>query len=382
MANQDGQQNHLLGTFADTSPMEGSVSANSLEAFIREHFYEVLPLSDTTDTIHQDEQFIRHYHLFAALRLFEAQTQKRLGNSKIPNEDPILLGQTPHTNFAPTSIAQLRQENDGNHWLDIYSFGLWGPNGALPTHLAEQIQYKLPRKQRAPTIDFFNLFQHRLISLFYRAWANKEPTAQYDLPSDDRYRLYLGALAGYGIDALWNRDALPDQAKFRFAAWFGGKARHKEGLQKVILQLFNLPSAIEEFCGEWLTIPPSSRTQLRERHDAKQLGVNTILGRYSWQSQYKFNVLLGPMTLTTYQDYLPGKPQLTQVNDTIKNYVGTEMQWNIVLLLKKSEMPSTKIGQYGQLGWTTWLTPSSPLNDKPVAGHIGNVSLHCEQIPR
>lgn len=384
MAGQDGQQDHIVSVLPHDAPLMEALasSSSSLVTFIQQHFYKALPSGATADTSRQDEQFIRHYHLFAALRLFEAETQQRLGNSKIPAEDPILLGQTPHTNFAPTSIAQLRESANGITWMDIHSFGLWGPNGALPHHLAEQILYRLPRKQRAPIADFFNLFQHRLISLFYRAWANKEPTVQYDLPGADSYRRYVGALAGYGTAPLWGRDTLPDQVKLRFAAWFGGKTRHKEGLQKIILQVFGIPSKVEEFCGEWLPIPKTTRTHLRERHYAKQLGKNTTLGSYSWQSQYKFRVLLGPMELEEYQQCLPGKQQLKQINDTIKNYAGLEMQWEIVLLLKKTEMPSTRIGQYGQLGWTSWLASSARQSNQPISGFVGDVHLHCEQVPR
>jgi predicted component of type VI protein secretion system len=68
-----------------------------------------------------------------------------------------------------------------------------------------------------------------------------------------------------------------------------------------------------------------------------------------------------------------------------------EIQWEIILLLKKPEIPITKIGKYGRLGWTSWLTEKSISNEDnvprspqtihpPNDDFVGNIRLHCEQI--
>ena len=327
-----------------------------------------------------------YYNFFSALRLLESKGDSRFGESKTPKEDPLLLGQSAHIDFAPTALAELRDsENTPHKWLDIYFFGLFGPNGALPFHLSEQVYTKLPKEERKHTRDFFNMFHHGLISLFYRAWANKEPTAQLDGGKSDKFQLYVGALAGYGLPSLKNRDTLSDYSKAHFAAYFGGKTRHREGLQNIIHQLYDMKSNIIEFIGEWLSIPIEHQCKLKEKHYAKQLGKNTTLGKHSWQAQYKFQIQLGPLSLNEYESCLPGSKKLKQINETIKNYMRDEIQWEIILLLKKTEIPSTRIGQYGQLGWTSWLTLNKSSRNAQECEqfkneYIDDIRLHCEQI--
>lgn len=331
------------------------------------------------DTFSDD---VIYYNFFSALRLLEAKGDSRFGESKTPKEDPLLLGQSTHIGFAPTALAELRSSDATSHqWLDVFFFGLFGPNGALPSHLNEQIHTKLPKDKQKQTRDFFNMFHHRLISLFYRAWANKEPTAQLDGGKFDKFQLYIGSLAGYGLPTLKNRDSFEDYSKAHFAAYLGGKTCHREGLQNIILQLYNMHSNIIEFVGEWLPIPKEHQCELKENHYAKQLGQNTTLGKHSWQSQYKFQVQLGPLDLDKYKACLPRSKKLKQINETIKNYMRDEIQWEIILLLKKSAIPKTIIGQHGQLGWTSWLAQNKAVkNTSTQEAFVANICLHCEQI--
>jgi type VI secretion system protein ImpH len=37
------------------------------------------------------------------------------------------------------------------------------------------------------------------------------------------------------------------------------------------------------------------------------------------------------------------------------NYCGTELLWDVQLVLSGSEVPEMRLGQSGRLGWTIWL---------------------------
>ncbi len=108
--------------------------------------------------------------------------------------------------------------------------GLFGPNAPLPLHLTE---YAIDRRRNAKdgTLGAFaDIFHHRMLSLFYRAWADSQPTVQFDRPDEDRFRLYIGALVGMATPHLDARDALPDQYKRFFAGRLVPQARNAEGL--------------------------------------------------------------------------------------------------------------------------------------------------------
>jgi len=316
------------------------------------------PLDTVLATLPKD---IKHYHFFAVMHLLESVSGARFGESKAASEDPLYLGQNPHITFAPSMLDGIRKSPQTSHqWLDVNFFGLLGPNGPMPLAMSEDIT-RLKSKKKQQISDFLNIFHHRLLSLLYRAWANKEPAIQRDTSTHRRtnnYERYIGSLAGYGLPALRKRDTMPDYGKFGHVAYLAGQSKHKQGLESMLYQLFNVPAKIEEFIGEWLSIGKEHQCQLRESHYAKQLGINATLGKNSWQCQYKFKVLLGPMHYDDYLHFLPNQPKIKTVNTVIKNYVGLEFDWEITLLLIKSSIPCTTLGQSGLLGWTAWSTSS------------------------
>ncbi len=63
------------------------------------------------------------------------------------------------------------------------------------------------------------------------------------------------------------------------------------------------------------------------------------------------------MGLDDYRRLLPGGVSLERLIAILRNYIGDELSWDVNLILKKEEVPRIKLGQFGQLGWTTWLTP-------------------------
>jgi type VI secretion system protein ImpH len=336
---------------------------------------------------------IKHYHFFAVMRLLESVSATRFGDSKSASEDPLYLGQNPHITFASSMLDSIRKSPQTSHqWLDVNFFGLLGPNGPMPLMMSEDIT-RLKRKKKQQISDFLNIFHHRLLSLLYRAWANKEPSIQRDTNVNhginhkiNNYERYIGSLAGYGLPALRKRDTMPDYGKFGHVAYLAGQSKHKQGLESMLYQLFNVPANIEEFIGEWLSIGKEHQCQLRESHYAKQLGVNATLGKNSWQCQYKFKVLLGPMHYDDYLLFLPDQPKIKTVNSVIKNYVGLEFDWEITLLLIKSSIPCTTLGQSGLLGWTAWSTssPQKSYNDENTDRQeaIAGLRLERQHIPQ
>ena len=41
----------------------------------------------------------------------------------------------------------------------------------------------------------------------------------------------------------------------------------------------------------------------------------------------------------------------------VRNYAGDTLAWDVCFVLNRAEVPDTRLGQYGRLGWTTWLKP-------------------------
>ncbi len=91
-----------------------------------------------------------------------------------------------------------RAQEDARHDVAIYSFGLFGPNGPLPTHLTEYVHERIVHHQDHSLAAFADIFHHRATLLFYRAWADAQPAVSLDRADNSRFVDYLACLAGIG----------------------------------------------------------------------------------------------------------------------------------------------------------------------------------------
>ncbi|MEZ5450609.1 MAG: type VI secretion system baseplate subunit TssG, partial [Thiolinea sp.] len=238
---------------------------------------------------------------------------------------------------------------------------MFGPNGPLPLHLTEYARNRVRDARDEGMVRFMDLFHHRLLSLFYRVWADKEPTVQYDRPETDRFQWYVGSLLGMGTPEHRQRDTVPDNSKLHFAAHLGSVPHHAEGLSALLRSFFKVPLKIQEFVGEWLAIPEENHCRLGGNSCA--LGQDTTIGARSWQRQYRFRLLVGPMNLDEYESLLPGGEKIALVADILRNYLGYELTCDTCLILKKDEVPATRLGQFGRLGWTSWVQNAARADD-------------------
>ncbi|MBV5311257.1 type VI secretion system baseplate subunit TssG [Chromatium okenii] len=306
------------------------------------------------------------FDFLQALRQLECayRERPRLGQTTRPAQEPLRLTQQPSLSFAPSTLASFQLENDTHPArMAVYFLGLFGPNGPLPLHLSEYARDRQRNSNDATFVHFADVFHHRILTLFYRAWANSRPTVSFDRPETDRFSSYLGALFGQGMPTYCERDALPDLAKRHYAGRFAAQTRHPEGLVAILTDFFQLPIHIEEFVGHWLPLPRESQWQLGISPDTGSLGCSTIVGSRIWDRQYKFRIHIGPVSLIDYQRLLPGGDSLPRVIAIVRNYLGDELDWDIQLILQREETPPLQLGIQGQLGWTTWLTSRTPAHD-------------------
>ncbi|MCB1986758.1 MAG: type VI secretion system baseplate subunit TssG [Burkholderiales bacterium] len=299
------------------------------------------------------------FDFYQAIRLFECvyRDKGRLGYSLTPGKDAIRLGQLPSLQFAPATIAACSANNaeNINAVLKVYFFGVFGPNGPLPLHLTEYARNRIHTAKDDTFAEFMDIFHHRLLSLFYRAWADKEPTVQFDRTENDRFRFFIGSFAGLAERSQQQRDEISDFTKLSFAAHLGSQTRHANGLITMLNAYFQIPIKIQEFIGEWLEIPLDSLCYLNSDKNTGQLGLTATIGTQSWQCMHKFRIVAGPLNLNQFESFLPDGKKITALCSLVKNYMGFEFAWDINLVLKKEAVPTIQLGKYGQLGWTSWL---------------------------
>ena len=330
-----------------------------------------------TDLAAQFERTPFAFDFFRAVRLLECAHPgaARIGTSYHPEEDPIRFGQNPSLAFAPSTIVAFVPGEEGAPGkMIVRFFGLFGPNGPLPIHLTEYAHdLKLQAKDEA-MIKFCDIFHHRLLSLFYRAWAVNQKAVDFDRAefaeaegtataerwTGPRFAMYIASFFGLGMEALRRRDEIPDWAKLYYSGRLACQTHNAEGLGAIVQEFFGTPAEVQTFSGHWLTLPPESVCELGDSPATGSLGETTIVGSRFWDCQLKFRLRLGAMSLAVFQRLLPIGKSFRQLNDWVRLYAGDEFFWDIQLVLQAAEVPKTTLGKAGMLGWTTWLRDDAP----------------------
>lgn len=308
------------------------------------------------------------YDFFALLRRVEglALRSPRLGTAKRPGAEALRLGQDPELDFAPAALTTLRERTEGPPRLGVRFFGLFGPMGPLPLHLSEYARDRQRNHADATLVRFADIFHHRALLLFYRAWAQAQPAAQADRPDDDQFAKWVSALFGQAGAALRQADAVPDAAKRHVAAHLARPARNAESMVKVLRQYFDVPVSVESHVGHWMALRSEDRSRLGRQ--SARLGVTAVAGARVWDRQYKLRLQLGPLTWMRYQQFLPGRHALIELRDWMRQLIGFEFHWELRLVLQGPQVPELRIGRRApvrhELGRSTWLGRHAPHADR------------------
>lgn len=327
--------------------------------------HEDRPAARDVDLLEELEAEPYAFDFFQAIRRLDCffRSGPRTGEAKRPSDEQIRIAQEPYVTFAPSTLSAVNRRNGRPIRLVQRFLGMFGPNGPLPLHLTEHARERIRNYGDATFARFMDVFHHRIISQFYRAWARARPTVSYDRPESDRFGVYVASLVGLGTPALRNRDSVPDNAKLHYAGLISCQAKHVEGLEAILRDFLQVPVRIEEFVGQWVRLDDEFRFQLGANAGSSTLGVSSIVGSHVWDCQLKFRVVVGPISLDEYERFLPGGISLDRLSALVKNYIGEELEWDLRLVLKKEDTPPLGLGTHGRLGWTDWIISEQPDKD-------------------
>src|SRR5262249_30694155 len=147
------------------------------------------------------------FDFFQAVRLLEKMAPERrtIGHDAPPRTEAARFRAHLALNFPASSIYQidLPAGQVPMPTMTVTFLGLPGPSGVWPRHYTEMLMRA--RDARGPERylprDWFDLFNHRLISLFYRAWTKYRFWLAYERgeharPDPDLFTESLYSLVG------------------------------------------------------------------------------------------------------------------------------------------------------------------------------------------
>ena len=291
------------------------------------------------------------FDFFQAVRLLHLILDDRPGIGQIakPQDEPVRFKVRQSLEFAPSAVHSLSAETDPPVMTVAY-LGLTGVQGVLPHHYTEHILARALAKDFAMA-EFFDLFNHRIISLFYRAWEKHRIPVRFQLAAAkheiDGLTQYLFDWIGMGTAGLRGRMAVQDQALLRYAGLLGQTPRSAISLRAILRDYFGVGVEIQEFVGAWHPLNEDAQCALAGDGMSSRLGQGAIAGDAIWDPQARFRVRLGALTLPEFLRFLPGTQASAELRDLVRFYIGPVLQFDVQLVLKAEEVPWCRLGHEG-----------------------------------
>jgi len=359
------------------------------------------------------------FDFFQAVRLLErlGKDRKPVGRMGPPRAEIARFRAHLSLSFPPSSLYDLQRPTEALPLplMTVTFMGLYGPSGVLPRHYTElliRLNWEGKGDDKHTLRQWFDIFNHRFISLFYRAWEKYRfyipyERGEYALSEPDAFTQGLFCLIGLGTPGLRNRlrvsawEEVDGQVQERVLAkiddlvllHYGGllaqRPRSAVGLEAILRDYFQLPVEIRQFHGQWLVLDPANQSWLGE--GGGSLGVNIVAGERVWDVQSKIRIRLGPLRYARFQEFLPDRSATPErkaffmLVHLVQLYVGPELDFDVQLILQAQDIPACQLaegpGGGPRLGWNTWMCSQTPAQDSADAVFEGEEIIFVNHPP-
>lgn len=319
-----------------------------------------------------------------------------VGGFTPPSTEPVRFSHSQTLEFTASEIDSVNRSSDENdnppRWdMRTNLIGLTGSMGVLPYHYTELILRR--RKLKDDTMrHFLDLFNHRIISQYYRASVKYRPALQYERhllfrarPDTSPHTQALLSIIGLGTEGLRKRQYTQDESLLYYAGLFSQKTRTVGNLVQILRSHFKIPVGIRQFVGQWQELIDDVRTRLPDIDNPggrnAVLGRSAMVGKKAWFTQGKIYIILGPLSGQQLQDFAPGTATLKALNEMVRMYVGMEIDYEFKIRIYRRDIPEKMQLTSRQppiIGWNSWLT--SKTRRRPGVAETLDISVSASQL--
>jgi type VI secretion system protein ImpH len=264
--------------------------------------------------------------------------------------------------------------------LEVNFLGLAGGFGPLPAPFTESI-VRHAREGDTASRDFLDIFNHRLVSLFYRARRRHRPELTRLSPDQGALANTLYALIGLGTSGVRERMAVPDRALLNPAALLDQQPHSLHGLERLLNCHFHVPVRVHPLQGRWLPLDDTQTTQLGRLNS--ELGCGMVLGQRVWDQQAALIVELGPLDHQSFRAFLPNGSSWPELRAMIAFYTQNDVIIDVRLRVNAKQVAPTKLSGANRVS----LSSPRGLSERPRAqgarlGSGGSLNTGARLITR
>jgi type VI secretion system protein ImpH len=302
--------------------------------------------------------FFQAVFLLARLRC----SMKPVGTAAAPRTEIVRFRAWNSLEFPASAVHHIEEDGGGPPYMTVAFLGLTGPQGTLPTHFTELTLEREREGDRALS-DFLDIFNHRLISLFYRAWEKHHFTIGYERAhrskTSDPFTWYLFNFIGMGTKGLAGRLPFSDQVLLRYAGHFAQRPHSASALAGILRDYFAARVEVEQFQPRRHALEEPDLCRPGRETVSSQLGLGAVAGDSVWNTNTAFRVRIGPLTLARFREFLPDGAAFREAVALIRLFADRSLEFDIQPILAAEEVPFCQLTRDVQagprLGWLGWL---------------------------
>ncbi|NUY30766.1 type VI secretion system baseplate subunit TssG [Paraburkholderia sp. JPY303] len=317
------------------------------------------------------------------------------GTRDTPAHEPVRFRPRARTGFPTGEIAAVEFDDDPDAFgggdapptVRTTFMGLYGVDAAMPSHMIDEI---VLREEGHEVVEaFLDQFNHRFVTLLYRAWKKYRYPESFRAGGSDAHSRNLLCLAGFGWGEKPRRAGLPDSRLLALLGLLIQRTRTPEGLAGVVaLAVPGVDVRVDEFFPAPARVgKPQPLTSLAARAGAtndngarRGLGGGYVLGKRLAYRSGAVRVTLRPADAAQAHDLLPGAWLHRELMAFVQLYVGVkaDVHLHMEISSRLAPLPAIHGGPAGlapRLGWTTVLPAMSE--------RLINVALGvCQAFPK
>jgi len=310
------------------------------------------------------------FEFFQAVALLERlrHDMRGVGGFSSPSDEVVRFNANPHLGFPASEIQELKFPEKGPAEMMVNFMGLTGPMGLLPHPYSELILERQRAKDRSLGA-FLDIFNHRAISLFYRAWQRSRFPVNYGDGSRDFFTQHLRDLIGIGTPNLRDRQSIEDESLMHYISLIVSQSRSAVALEQLLADYFEVPIEVQQFTGAWYPIDDSTQCEMDEKDSfSSQMGAGAVVGDAMWDRQGSVRIRVGPVNLERYNDFLPAGSAYAALRAITRFFSNDCLDFEVQLVLDRSNVPTIELDlnakSPARLGWVSW-AKSGPLSHDP-----------------
>ncbi|WP_049601773.1 type VI secretion system baseplate subunit TssG [Yersinia bercovieri] len=217
--------------------------------------------------------------------------------------------------------------------------GLYGVESPLPTAYIDDITQR--REGHEAVSDFLDIFNHRLITQYYRVWRKYSYPASFSPGGTDKTSRYLLSLCGLGIEGCAQNIATPVSRFLALTGMMRLPTRTSEGIIALV-QLLAPETDAHVIAHDRCRIPLRNPLALSARHPVS-MSNSPVMGSHALDVNSQVLLQLKTDNPDEAREWLPGGQLHTDLMALLHVYLGSRLHVRLQLTVLRALLPDAQL---------------------------------------